>query len=58
VNLGETLEADSQATHVRKCDVVTRGFLILGGATALAASKKIGPNQLKANPVKTGKIVK
>jgi hypothetical protein len=32
-------------------------FLILGGATAFAA-KKIGPNQLKANSVKTGKIVK
>jgi hypothetical protein len=33
-------------------------FLILGGATALAASSKVGPNQLKANSVKTGKIVK
>ena len=33
-------------------------FLVLGGATAIAASKKIGPNQLKANSVKTGKIVK
>jgi hypothetical protein len=33
-------------------------FLILGGATAFAAVKKIGPNQLKANSVKTGKIVK
>jgi hypothetical protein len=32
-------------------------FLLLGGATALAATK-IGPNQLKANSVKTGKIVK
>jgi hypothetical protein len=32
-------------------------FLILGGATALAATK-IGANQLKANSVKTGKIVK
>ena len=32
-------------------------FLILGGATAFAA-KKIGANQLKANSVKTGKIVK
>jgi hypothetical protein len=32
-------------------------FLMLGGATAFAASK-IGPNQLKANSVKTGKIVK
>ncbi len=32
-------------------------FLLLGGATAFAASK-IGPNQLKANSVKTGKIVK
>jgi hypothetical protein len=32
-------------------------FLILGGATAFAASK-IGANQLKANSVKTGKIVK
>lgn len=33
-------------------------FLILGGATAIAASNKIGANQLKANSVKTGKIVK
>jgi hypothetical protein len=33
-------------------------FLILGGATALAASKKIGANQIKANSIKTGKIVK
>jgi len=32
-------------------------FLILGGATAIAA-KKIGANELKANSVKTGKIVK
>ncbi len=32
-------------------------FLMLGGATAFAASK-IGANQLKANSVKTGKIVK
>jgi hypothetical protein len=32
-------------------------FLVLGGATAFAASK-IGANQLKANSVKTGKIVK
>jgi hypothetical protein len=32
-------------------------FLILGGATALAASK-IGANQLKANSVTTGKIKK
>jgi hypothetical protein len=32
-------------------------FLILGGATALAATK-IGAGQLKANSVKTGKIVK
>ncbi len=32
-------------------------FLILGGATAFAA-KKIGANELKANAVKTGKIVK
>jgi hypothetical protein len=33
-------------------------FLILGGATAFAAVKKIGPNQIKANSIKTGKIVK
>jgi hypothetical protein len=33
-------------------------FLILGGATAFAASKKIGANELKANSIKTGKIVK
>ena len=33
-------------------------FLILGGATAIAASSKIGATQLKANSVKTGKIVK
>jgi hypothetical protein len=32
-------------------------FLILGGATAFAATK-IGASQLKANSVKTGKIVK
>jgi hypothetical protein len=32
-------------------------FMILGGATAFAATK-IGANQLKANSVKTGKIVK
>jgi hypothetical protein len=32
-------------------------FLILGGATAFAATK-IGANQLKANSVKTGKIFK
>lgn len=32
-------------------------FLMLGGATAFAATK-IGANQLKANSVKTGKIVK
>ena len=33
-------------------------FLILGGATAFAAIKKIGANELKANSIKTGKIVK
>jgi hypothetical protein len=33
-------------------------FLVLGGATAFAASQKIGANRLKANSVKTGKIVK
>jgi hypothetical protein len=33
-------------------------FLILGGATAFAAVKKVGPNQIKANSIKTGKIVK
>jgi hypothetical protein len=33
-------------------------FLILGGATAFAAVKKIGPNEIKANSIKTGKIVK
>ena len=33
-------------------------FLILGGATAFAASKKIGANEIKANSIKTGKIVK
>jgi len=32
-------------------------FLVLGGATAVAA-QKIGANELKANAVKTGKIVK
>ena len=32
-------------------------FLVLGGATAVAA-KKIGANELKANSVKTGKIKK
>jgi hypothetical protein len=32
-------------------------FLVLGGATAFAATK-IGASQLKANSVKTGKIVK
>ena len=32
-------------------------FLVLGGATAFAASK-IGSNQLKANSVTTGKIKK
>jgi hypothetical protein len=33
-------------------------FMILGGATAFAAVKKVGPNQIKANSIKTGKIVK
>lgn len=33
-------------------------FLILGGATAFAAIKKIGANEIKANSIKTGKIVK
>jgi hypothetical protein len=33
-------------------------FLILGGATAFAAVKKIGANEIKANSIKTGKIVK
>ena len=33
-------------------------FLILGGATAFAATKKIGANEIKANSIKTGKIVK
>lgn len=33
-------------------------FLILGGATAFAAVKKIGGNEIKANSIKTGKIVK
>jgi hypothetical protein len=32
-------------------------FLILGGATAVAATK-IGANEIKANSIKTGKIVK
>ncbi len=32
-------------------------FLILGGATAFAATK-VGPNEIKANSIKTGKIVK
>jgi len=32
-------------------------FLVLGGATAFAATK-IGANELKANSIKTGKIVK
>jgi hypothetical protein len=32
-------------------------FLVLGGATAVAA-KKIGSNEIKANSIKTGKIVK
>jgi hypothetical protein len=32
-------------------------FLILGGATAFAATK-IGANEIKANSIKTGKIVK
>lgn len=32
-------------------------FLVLGGATAVAASK-IGANEIKANSIKTGKIVK
>jgi hypothetical protein len=33
-------------------------FLILGGATAFAASKKIGANEIKANAIVTGKIAK
>jgi hypothetical protein len=33
-------------------------FLILGGATAFAAIKKVGANEIKANSIKTGKIVK
>jgi hypothetical protein len=33
-------------------------FLVLGGATAFAAIKKVGPNEIKANSIKTGKIVK
>lgn len=33
-------------------------FLILGGATAFAAVQKIGANEIKANSIKTGKIVK
>lgn len=32
-------------------------FMVLGGATAVAASK-IGANEIKANSIKTGKIVK
>ena len=32
-------------------------FLVLGGATAIAATK-IGANEIKANSIKTGKIVK
>lgn len=32
-------------------------FLMLGGATAFAATK-IGANEIKANSIKTGKIVK
>lgn len=32
-------------------------FLVLGGATALAATK-IGANEIKSNSIKTGKIVK
>ncbi len=33
-------------------------FLVLGGATAFAAVQKIGANEIKANSIKTGKIVK
>lgn len=33
-------------------------FLILGGATAFAAVKKVGANEIKANSIKTGKLVK
>jgi hypothetical protein len=33
-------------------------FFILAGATAFAAVKKIGANEIKANSIKTGKIVK
>jgi hypothetical protein len=33
-------------------------FLILGGATAFAAVKKVGANEIKANSIKTGKILK
>ncbi len=33
-------------------------FLILGGATAYAAVSKVGANEIKANSIKTGKIVK
>lgn len=33
-------------------------FFILAGATAFAAVKKVGPNEIKANSIKTGKIVK
>jgi hypothetical protein len=32
--------------------------MILGGATAFAAVQKIGANEIKANSIKTGKIVK
>ncbi|MET0305674.1 MAG: hypothetical protein ABW196_05525 [Solirubrobacterales bacterium] len=33
-------------------------FMILGGATAFAAVQKIGANEIKANSITTGKIVK
>jgi hypothetical protein len=33
-------------------------FMILGGATAFAAVQKIGAKEIKANSIKTGKIVK
>jgi hypothetical protein len=33
-------------------------FLILGGASAYAAVSKVGANEIKANSIKTGKIVK
>lgn len=33
-------------------------FMILGGATAFAAIQKVGANEIKANSIKTGKIVK